>query len=143
MFFLVIAVSFSHRKLISPVSKKSLKTKKEYDLLVGALYRDKSNSWPVVCSVVILSSSAVCCECRTQERAHTLTEFQVPCLISVGYTRPTLASPMAPHTSKTNSSGKAKSPKVSSRASANSSGFFLSFPSSTMVAAGRETETGK
>lgn len=56
------------------------------------------------------------------------------CTFSI-YTRPTLASPMAPHTSKTNSSGKAKSPKVSSKASANSSGFFLSFPSSTMVAA--------
>lgn len=43
---------------------------------------------------------------------------------------------MAPQTSKTNSSGKAKSPRVSSNAMANSSGFFLSRPTSTIVAAG-------
>lgn len=42
---------------------------------------------------------------------------------------------MAPQTSNTNSSGKAKSPRASSRAMANSSGFFLSLPTSTIVAA--------
>ncbi len=81
----------------------------------------------VLCFLVVLNVVGV---------THTL----LLCSVSVcGYTRPTLASPMAPQTSKTNSSGKAKSPKVSSKASANSSGFFLSFPSSTMVAA-EETE---
>lgn len=82
----------------------------------------------VLCFLVVLNVVGV---------SHTHTLF---CSISFcGYTRPTLASPMAPQTSKTNSSGKAKSPRVSSKASANSSGFFLSFPSSTMVAA-EETE---
>lgn len=52
--------------------------------------------------------------------------------------RPCLASPIAPHTSKTNSSGNAKSPRVSSNATANSSGFFLSLPASTIVAAKKQ-----
>lgn len=45
---------------------------------------------------------------------------------------------MAPQTSNTNSSGKAKSPRASSKASANSSGFILSRPTSTIVAAAGE-----
>lgn len=45
------------------------------------------------------------------------------------------ASPMTPQTSKTNSSGNAKSPRVSSSATANSSGLPLSFPASNIVVA--------
>lgn len=52
--------------------------------------------------------------------------------------RPCLASPIAPHTSNTNSSGNAKSPRASSKATANSSGFFLSLPASTIVAAKKQ-----
>lgn len=48
---------------------------------------------------------------------------------------PRLASPMAPQTSKTNSSGNAKSPRVWSSAKANSSGLPLSFPASNIVVA--------
>ena len=88
--------------------------------------------------VLCFPSSADCCGCHT----HTHTYRSFWSISFRGYTRPTLASPMAPQTSKTNSSGKAKSPRVSSKASANSSGFFLSFPSSTMVAA-EETERGQ
>lgn len=42
---------------------------------------------------------------------------------------------MAPQTSNKNTSGKAKSPRTESRASAKSSGFFLFLPASTMVVA--------
>lgn len=51
-----------------------------------------------------------------------------------------LTSPIAPHTSYRKTSGKAKSPRTESRASAKSSGFFLSFPASTMVVAGVKKE---
>lgn len=57
------------------------------------------------------------------------------------YILPFLTSPIAPQTSNRNTSGKAKSPRTESKASAKSSGFFLSLPASTMVVAAGEDGT--
>lgn len=60
--------------------------------------------------------------------------FSLMCTINVQIL-PFLTSPIAPHTSNKKTSGKAKSPRTESSASAKSSGFFLSLPASTMVVA--------
>lgn len=63
-----------------------------------------------------------------------IREHPLKCTINV-YILPFLTSPIAPHTSNKKTSGKAKSPRTESSASAKSSGFFLSLPASTMVVA--------
>lgn len=56
------------------------------------------------------------------------------------YILPFFTSLIAPHTSNKNTSGKPKSPKAESSASAKSSGLFLSLPASTMVVAAKKIE---